>query len=95
MVLQGTIGVAPRYMMEAVAFGAIIMLVLYLLATNYDLGTALPILALYAFTGYRLMPAFQSIFSEPYGCTLQLAIGRAHCGRNGVLEKDELGIMGH
>jgi ATP-binding cassette, subfamily B, bacterial PglK len=64
MVLQGTIGAAPRYLMEAIAFGAIVVLVLYLLATNHDLGTALPILALYAFTGYRLMPAFQAIFQS-------------------------------
>jgi ATP-binding cassette, subfamily B, bacterial PglK len=64
MVLQGTVGAAPRYLMEAIAFGAIVVLVLYLLATNHDLGTALPILALYAFTGYRLMPAFQSIFQS-------------------------------
>jgi len=64
MVLQGTVGAAPRYLMEAIAFGAIVVLVLYLLATNHDLGTALPILALYAFTGYRLMPAFQAIFQS-------------------------------
>ena len=64
MVLQGTVGAAPRYLMEAIAFGAIVVLVLYLLATNHDLGTALPIVALYAFTGYRLMPAFQSIFQS-------------------------------
>ena len=38
MVLQGTIGAAPRYLMEAIAFGAIVVLVLYLLATNHDLG---------------------------------------------------------
>lgn len=63
-VLQGTIGAAPRYLMEAVGFGAIVVLVLYLLATKHDLGTALPILALYAFTGYRLMPAFQAIFQN-------------------------------
>ena len=50
--------------MEAIAFGAIVVLVLYLLATNYDLGTTLPILVLYAFTGYRLMPAFQAIFQS-------------------------------
>jgi ABC-type multidrug transport system fused ATPase/permease subunit len=64
MGLQGTVGAAPRYLMEAIAFGGIVLLVLYLLATNHDLGTALPILALYAFTGYRLMPAFQSIFQS-------------------------------
>ena len=64
MALQGTIGAAPRYVMEIIAFGSVVVLVLYLLATNHDLETALPILALYAFTGYRLMPAFQAIFQS-------------------------------
>lgn len=64
LTMQGTIAAAPRYLMESVGFGAIIVLVLYLLATKHDLGTAIPILVLYAFTGYRLMPAFQAIFQS-------------------------------
>jgi len=55
---------APRYLMELVAFGAVIMLVLYLLITHQgNLGTILPILSVYAMAGFKLLPAFQQIYS--------------------------------
>ncbi|WP_416137158.1 ABC transporter ATP-binding protein [Halomonas sp. HK25] len=55
---------APRYLMELVAFGAVIMLVLYLLvAHDGNLGTILPILSVYALAGFKLLPAFQQIYS--------------------------------
>lgn len=55
---------APRYLMELVAFGAVIMLVLYLLVTHQgNLGTILPILSVYAMAGFKLLPAFQQIYS--------------------------------
>ena len=53
----------PRYALEVLAFGGIILIVLYLLATRGALGDALPLVGLYALAGYRLMPAFQQIFS--------------------------------
>ncbi len=55
---------APRYVIESIAFGSVILLVIYLLATHQDLKEALPLMALYAFTGYRLLPAFQQIFGS-------------------------------
>jgi ABC-type multidrug transport system fused ATPase/permease subunit len=63
---QGVVGMIPRYALETVAFGAIILIVLYLLATQRNVGEALPLMALYAFLGYRLMPVFQGVF---YGMT--------------------------
>ncbi|MGE0642497.1 MAG: ABC transporter ATP-binding protein [Nitrospira sp.] len=54
----------PRYAIESVAFGSMILLVMYLLATHQDFKEALPLMALYAFAGYRLIPAFQQIFSS-------------------------------
>ncbi len=53
----------PRYAIESVAFGSMILLVMYLLATHHDFKDALPLMALYAFAGYRLIPAFQQIFA--------------------------------
>src|SRR3990167_1603938 len=52
----------PRYALEVIAFGGIVLIVLYLLATHYSFGNIMPLLALYAFAGYRLMPGLQSIF---------------------------------
>jgi ATP-binding cassette, subfamily B, bacterial PglK len=55
---------APRYLMELVAFGAVIVLVLYLLVAHEgNLGTILPILSVYALAGFKLLPAFQQIYS--------------------------------
>ena len=55
---------APRYVIESIAFGSVILLVVYLLATHQDFKEALPLMALYAFTAYRLLPAFQQIFAS-------------------------------
>ncbi|MFC2105042.1 ABC transporter ATP-binding protein [Candidatus Bipolaricaulota bacterium] len=53
----------PRYAMETIAFGSILVVVLYLLGTHRNLEQVLPLVGLYAFAGYRLMPAFQVLFS--------------------------------
>lgn len=54
---------APRYLMELLAFGAMISLVLVLLVTrDGDLSQVLPILAVYALAGFKLLPALQQIY---------------------------------
>lgn len=55
----------PRYFMELLAFGAMIVLVLYLISSYQgNLGTVLPILAVYALAGFKLLPAFQQIYAS-------------------------------
>ncbi len=54
----------PQFAIRAVAFGGIILMILYLLASYGGMKGALPLIALYAFAGYRLMPAFQEIFGN-------------------------------
>lgn len=53
----------PRFAIEAIAFGGMLLLVLYLMASSGSFESALPIVALYAFAGYRLMPALQQIYA--------------------------------
>ena len=53
---------APRYILEALAFGGIILIAIYLIATENGMQEVIPILGLYAFAGYRLMPALQQAF---------------------------------
>jgi ATP-binding cassette, subfamily B, bacterial PglK len=53
----------PKYIVEAVGFGCVLAFAVFLISTRGDLGDALPILGLYAFAGYRLLPAAQRIFS--------------------------------
>jgi ATP-binding cassette subfamily C protein len=54
---------APRYILEAVAFGGIILIAVYLIALQENIRNVIPMLGLYAFAGYRLMPALQSAFT--------------------------------
>ena len=52
----------PRYAMETLAFGGIIVIVLGLLSLGGSLEKTLPLISLYALAGYRLMPTLQLIF---------------------------------
>ncbi len=52
----------PRYIMEPVALGGALLIVLLALVGNRDVGHVLPIVSVYAFAGYRLMPALQQVF---------------------------------
>jgi ATP-binding cassette subfamily C protein len=52
----------PRYILEAVAFGGIILIAVYLIAVQENIRQVIPMLGLYAFAGYRLMPALQQAF---------------------------------
>ncbi|MEH6707422.1 MAG: ABC transporter ATP-binding protein [Alloalcanivorax venustensis] len=55
----------PRFAMELVAFGSVIFLILYLLAAHDgNLGTILPLVSVYALAGFKLLPAFQQIYSS-------------------------------
>ncbi len=58
-----TVGMMPRFLLECAAFGGLLTIVLFLLITRgSEIGGALPIIALYAFIGYRLIPALQQIY---------------------------------
>jgi HlyD family secretion protein len=55
----------PRYFMELIAFGSMLTLLLYLItAYEGNLGLVLPILSVYALTAFKLLPAFQQIYSS-------------------------------
>ncbi len=54
----------PRFALEAVAFGGLILLVLSLMSSQGNISSIVPMVALYAFSGYRLLPAMQSIYAS-------------------------------
>lgn len=60
--ISNTLNAAPRYLIETIAFGGILVLALVLLRTRRDLGEVLPMLGLYAFAGYRLLPSAQRVY---------------------------------
>ena len=52
----------PRFTLEALAFGGMLLITLYFMTLSSDITNVIPIIALYALAGYRLMPALQKIF---------------------------------
>lgn len=53
----------PRFFIEGIAFGGMILLIMYLLRTRGGFSEIIPILSLYAFAGYRLLPALQQVYA--------------------------------
>ena len=52
----------PRYALDALAFGSIVVIVVLFLLRGESASGLLPVLGVYAFAGYRLLPALQEIF---------------------------------
>ena len=61
---QQIIAQLPRFILEAIAFGGILLIILYSMVQSGSLNNSLPIISLYVFAGYRLMPALQQIYSS-------------------------------
>jgi len=62
---NAALGQAPKHFMELVAFGSMIVIVLYLITSHDgDLGIILPLLSVYALAGLKLLPAFQLIYAS-------------------------------
>ncbi|MEO8313434.1 MAG: ABC transporter ATP-binding protein [Pseudomonadota bacterium] len=53
----------PRYALEIVSFGGLLLAVLYFVNRGGEAADVVPILALYAFAGYRLLPMLQTLFN--------------------------------
>jgi ATP-binding cassette subfamily C protein len=58
------IGNLPRHLFDVLAFGGILVIAIFLILRGEALEEAIPVLGLYAFAGYRLMPALQQIFGS-------------------------------
>jgi len=54
----------PRYILEGIAFAGIMLLLLYMISQKGSMNNALPIISLYIFAGYRLMPSMQQVYSS-------------------------------
>ena len=54
----------PRHILEIIAFGGILLIILYIMRNTGNFNNALPIVSLYVFAGYRLLPAVQEIYAS-------------------------------
>jgi len=67
--ISSTLNQIPKFALEAFAFGGIVMMTLYLFkqsggAESGTIAKSLPLLGLYAFAGYRLLPVMQTIYGS-------------------------------
>ena len=60
---SAVIALLPRYFLEIVAFGGIVLLVIYSLLFSDSGDSLIPLLSLFSLAGYRLLPALQQIYS--------------------------------
>lgn len=56
------VSIAPKYLVELVAFGGIILAMIVMLINDGVISSVVPVLAMYVYAGYRLLPALQQIF---------------------------------
>ena len=62
MTAQQIIKDLPRYIFETLAFGSLLSVILFLIASGGNLQNVVPIAGMYAFAGYRLLPAINDIY---------------------------------
>ena len=56
------IATLPRFMFEALAFGGMLLVILYMILQSGSFASSIPLISLYAFAGYKLMPSLQFIY---------------------------------
>ena len=57
------VGQLPRFFLEAIAFGGILLIILYIMSKSGSFNSAIPIISLYVLAGYRMLPALQQIYA--------------------------------
>jgi len=62
--LSFIISLMPRFFLELISFGGIMFLIILLIKKNGSFNSVIPIISLYVFAGYRLIPAFQNIYNS-------------------------------
>lgn len=62
--IYDALGALPRFALEAIAVGGMILLASLMAGRSGTFSSTLPLLGAYAFGGLRLMPALQGIFSS-------------------------------
>jgi ABC-type multidrug transport system fused ATPase/permease subunit len=61
-VKASVVNMLPGHLMQAVVFGGVVGVLLYLKQVHGSMASALPVLSAFAFAAYRLLPALQQIF---------------------------------
>jgi len=62
--IAGALGLMPRFALEIISFGGMLLLVLFLMRREEGLGAMLPVISVYTFAGYRLIPSLQMVYTQ-------------------------------
>ena len=62
LVVESVSAQLPRFLIETIAFGGILVMVLYLLLTGAAFKEIVILASIFAFAGYRTLPALQQIY---------------------------------
>ncbi|ROO32378.1 ABC transporter ATP-binding protein [Salinisphaera orenii] len=52
----------PKFIIESIAFGTVMLVLLYLLSSGYDMQAVLPTVSAFVVAAYRLLPALQQVY---------------------------------
>jgi ATP-binding cassette, subfamily B, bacterial PglK len=55
-------GELPKYILEAVAFGGIVFFIVFKILSGDQISDLIPLVSLFAFAGYRMMPALHHLY---------------------------------
>jgi len=64
MIKQQVLAQIPKYAIEAFAFGSLLVGALYFVGTGSGLRDLVSVVGVYAFAGYRLLPAVQNVYQS-------------------------------
>ena len=91
---QGMYAQIPRFALEGLAFGGILLIAISLIATAKDFSEVIPVLGFYAFAGYRLMPAVQLVYSAvsqlQFGWSRLVSVHKEYLGVRDVKVEEEV-----
>jgi ABC-type bacteriocin/lantibiotic exporter with double-glycine peptidase domain len=59
---QESLGQIPLHIIETIGYGCLILLAIFLVLQDQNVGTILPVIGLYGVAAYRMLPAAQNIY---------------------------------
>ena len=62
--LATILSLIPRFVMEGLGFGSMLLILIYLMTIIENFSTILPILSIYVFAAYRILPAIQQLYTS-------------------------------
>ncbi|MFP4011554.1 MAG: ABC transporter ATP-binding protein [Spirochaetaceae bacterium] len=61
---RNVISTLPKFALEAITLGTVMMIVIYVIAMRASFQAVIPLIGMYAFAAFRLMPALQTAFQQ-------------------------------